>query len=149
MSPASVVFPKNVFLNPAPITPEWVISGTPEARNAVVAVSDDGLASTILWECSAGSFNWYYDFDETVYFIEGSVTIADAQGASQICGPGDILVFPAGSHAIWTVHTPIRKMAVCKRLLPRRVQQALGIMRKVRRLIKKSGNEGAGLLSPV
>lgn len=149
MSSASIVFPKNAIFNPAPITPEWIISGTPEARNAVVSVSGDGLASTILWECSAGSFNWYYDFDETVYFIDGSVTIADAQGEVQTCGPGDILVFPAGSHAIWTVHTPIRKMAVCKRLLPRRVQQAIGIMRKAKRMIRKSGNDGAGLLAPI
>jgi uncharacterized cupin superfamily protein len=64
-----------VELTPRPIEPSWIIEGTPEARWSVLSKSADGLASTMVWECSEGRFNWYYDFDETILILEGSIVL--------------------------------------------------------------------------
>ncbi len=61
-----------VTLTPRPIEPSWIIEGNPTAQWHVLSQSADGLASTVVWECSQGKFNWYYDFDETVLILEGA-----------------------------------------------------------------------------
>ena len=58
-----------VSLTPRPIEPSWIIEGNPMAQWHVLSQSADGLASTMVWECSQGKFNWYYDFDETVLIL--------------------------------------------------------------------------------
>ncbi|MBV1702988.1 MAG: DUF861 domain-containing protein [Hyphomicrobiales bacterium] len=149
MSKPAIVFPNQFNCKPSPINPQWIISGTPEARSVVLATSADGLATTVIWECDPGSFNWYYDFDETVHFIEGSVTIRDAVGQTKTLGAGDIVVFPAGSHAIWTVHSRVRKVAVFKRVLPRQLGAVIAILRAVKRVIKGTKAPASGALAPV
>ncbi|WP_227590544.1 cupin domain-containing protein, partial [Klebsiella aerogenes] len=32
--------------------------------------SADGSASTIVWQCTEGRFEWHYDFDETILILE-------------------------------------------------------------------------------
>ncbi len=85
-----------------------------------------------MWDCSKGKFNWYYDFDETVHFIEGSVTIEDGHGPARTLGPGDVIFFPAGSHAVWTVHDYIRKVAFCRKVLPGPVGTLIKVLRAVK-----------------
>jgi uncharacterized cupin superfamily protein len=60
----------NVDLKPSPIEPSWIIEGNPEARSHVLWTSADGAARTLIWSCSGGKFNWYYDFDETIVILE-------------------------------------------------------------------------------
>ena len=62
-------------LTPNPIPPSWIIEGNPVAQGSVLSTSADGLASTILWECTEGKFNWYYDFDETIMILEGAIVL--------------------------------------------------------------------------
>jgi uncharacterized cupin superfamily protein len=115
-----------VDLTPAPIPRSWIISGDPVAKNSVLFKSADGVASTIVWECSAGEFNWYYDFDETVYILEGAIVIeSDAMKPTRF-GPGDVVFFKHGSKARWRVEGHVRKLAFCRRTLP----SALGFMLK-------------------
>jgi uncharacterized cupin superfamily protein len=64
-----------VDLTPRPIEPSWIIEGYPEARSCLLSQSADGLASTMVWECSEGRFNWYYDFDKTILILEGSIVL--------------------------------------------------------------------------
>jgi hypothetical protein len=71
-----------------------------------------------MWDCTAGRFNWYYDVDETLYVIEGSVTIKDDAGLTHRVSAGDTVFFPAGSHAEWHVENYIRKIAFCRAPLP-------------------------------
>ena len=66
---------KNAPLKSSPINPAWILEGRPVARNVVLSTSDDTTACTILWDCTAGKFNWHYDFDETVHIVEGSVVV--------------------------------------------------------------------------
>jgi uncharacterized cupin superfamily protein len=105
-------------LQPAPICPEWVLEGEPTARNRVISKSQDGTAITLLWDCTAGRFNWIYDTDETVYVIEGSATLTDPSGTRRIAA-GDVVFFPAGTQATWRVGEYVRKVAVFRHALPR------------------------------
>ena len=50
-----------VNLTPRPIEPSWIIEGNPVAQSCVLSRSADGLATTIVWQCSEGKFNWHYD----------------------------------------------------------------------------------------
>jgi uncharacterized cupin superfamily protein len=133
----------------SPIRPSWVISGDPVARVALLSSSADGTASTYYWDCTAGRFNWYYAFDETLHILEGSVTLKAPSGSSRRVGAGDTIFFPAGSRAEWTVDKYIRKLAFCRTPLPSYLIAARGMVRKVKGLMSGSAKrEGSssGLL---
>jgi uncharacterized cupin superfamily protein len=107
-----------IELNPGPIHPAWIIEGNPISRNKLLSYSADGSSSTMMWDCTAGRFNWYYDIDETLCVIEGSVNIKDAAGVAHRLGVGDTVFFPAGSRAEWHVDQYIRKIAFLRKPLP-------------------------------
>src|SRR5262245_42036572 len=90
-------------LRPAPITPSWIISGKPEARNKMMARSQDGASYIMVWECTPGEFNWHYSEDETVVFMEGEVYLTNGDGIERRCGAGDTVFFPAGSSCKWKI----------------------------------------------
>jgi uncharacterized cupin superfamily protein len=97
-----------VDLTPRPIEPSWIIEGQPEARSCVLSQSADGLASTMVWECSEGRFNWYYDFDETILILDGSIVLeSDTMPATRYVA-GDIVFFRDGAHARWHVEGRVR-----------------------------------------
>jgi uncharacterized cupin superfamily protein len=52
-----------------------IIEGNPEARSHKLSASTDGAAATLIWAYTEGKFNWYYDFDETIIILEGSVVL--------------------------------------------------------------------------
>jgi uncharacterized cupin superfamily protein len=137
----------NVSLSPSPINPEWILEGNPIARNTVLSSSADGVASTLIWDCTAGRFNWSYDIDETVYVIEGSVIIKDGAGVARRLSAGDTVFFPAGSSAEWTVQTYVRKVAFMRDPGPR----SLRIVRRVYGALKRrifNGNRGNKSAAP-
>jgi uncharacterized protein len=119
-------------LSPAPIPAEWIIEGHPIARNRPVYTSTDGMASTYLWDCTAGRFNWFYALDETIYLLAGAITVIDATGTRHDLKAGDIFFFPAGSRFEWSVDSYVRKVAFLhiplsgKMLLLKRLYSALG-----------------------
>jgi uncharacterized cupin superfamily protein len=123
-----------VALDPSPIHPNWVLEGSPVARNNVLSRSSDGTATTFLWDCTAGRFNWFYDIDETVYVIEGGVVVKDAAGVTRRLKAGDTFYFPAGAHAEWHVENYVRKIAFCRAPLPRVLVFAKRVFRFLRRL---------------
>ena len=98
-------------LAPVPIVEGWILEGTPEARGKVLSCSTDEMAFTVMWDCTAGRFNWFYDIDETVVIMEGSVTVRDAAGHSTTLKPTDTFFFPAGTQFHWTVPRYVRKVA--------------------------------------
>jgi uncharacterized cupin superfamily protein len=132
-----------VALDPSPIYPEWVIEGNPIARNKVLSSSADGTASTLIWDCTAGRFNWFYDVDETIYVIEGGVVIRDAGGAARRLSAGDTIFFPAGARAEWHVEDYIRKIAFCRAPLPRPIVFARRGYRFLKRLVGTRGGANA------
>lgn len=119
-------------LNPCPIYPSWILEGNPVARNAVLSYSADGSASTLIWDCTAGRFNWFYDVDETIYVIEGGMIIKDAGGKRRLSA-GDTIFFPKGARAEWTVESYIRKVAFVRTPLPWPLAFAKRVVRSLRR----------------
>jgi uncharacterized cupin superfamily protein len=105
-------------LEPGNIKSEWIIEGEPKIKSSLLSSSADGLSFVVVWECTAGKFRWGYNFDEVLYILEGSVTLDDGTNAPRTVKAGDVLFIPKGSSAIWTVHSHIRKLAVCRHVLP-------------------------------
>jgi uncharacterized protein len=105
-------------LEPAPITPGWILSGTPEARNKILANSQDRTSSIMVWECTPGNFNWHYGEDETIVIISGEVFLTPQGGQERRLGPGDMAFFPAGCSAHWRVTSKVRKVAVWRSAVP-------------------------------
>ena len=132
-------------LMPSPINGDWVLEGAPEARSAILSRSADQTACTIMWSCTAGKFRWIYDFDETIHFLEGSVVIDDGEGPRRV-GPGDVVFFPAGTSAVWTVETYVRKLAFCRKALPAPIGAAVKMLRAMKNAMRGSPAEGASLM---
>lgn len=129
------VIDTNVTLNPCPIKSAWIIEGNPVARNFLLSSSKDGTASTVIWDCTAGRFNWFYGIDETVYVLEGSVRLKDANG-SRLVKAGDSIFFPAGSSAEWTVETYIKKVAFLRQPLSPSYLKLRHMVRRVKQILK-------------
>jgi uncharacterized cupin superfamily protein len=115
-------------LKPDPIPQEWILEGTPTARRKLLVGSSDNLASTHMWDCTAGRFNWHYEGDdEVVYVVEGSVVIEDEAGVRRRLEAGDTFLFPAGSRFHWTVPRYVRKIAFMRAPLSRKMRLAKAI----------------------
>jgi hypothetical protein len=130
-------------LQAAPIAADWIVDGTPLARNRVLAPGTDRSSWTMLWDCTAGTFDWHYSFDETVHVIEGGVTVTDANGVSRTLKAGDMAFFPAGVSARWHVDHYIRKVAFCQQPAP----AILSLMPRIARKIARQFDSAAGLIA--
>jgi uncharacterized cupin superfamily protein len=108
----------SAVLGNAPINPDWILEGSPVARNHLIASSSDGLGSIYIWDCTAGKFNWHYGVDETVHILEGNVIVSDSESPAKRLGPGSVAFFAAGTIAHWHVENYVRKIAFCQQLLP-------------------------------
>jgi len=104
----------NVNLRLSPIEPSWIIEGSPEARSHCVSVSADGAATTLIWSCTEGKFNWYYDIDETILILEGSILLESEGLPLRRFGVGDVVFFRSGAHAKWHVERYVKKVAFCR-----------------------------------
>jgi uncharacterized cupin superfamily protein len=136
-----------VNLTPKPIEPSWIIEGNPVAQWCVVSKSADGLASTMVWECTEGKFNWYYDFDETIMILEGAIVLESDTMRPTRYGPGDVIFFRNGAHARWHVQGRVRKLAFCRTTQPFVLGFALRAFNKIKRALLPSGKGPAANLA--
>ena len=107
MIPVASVYPASV---------NW--AGAPQARSKVLAKSHDRTSSIVVWECTAGRFNWHYGEDETVVVISGEVFITSEKGEERRLGQGDVGFFPAGSSCTWRINDRVKKVAVLRKDMP-------------------------------
>jgi uncharacterized protein len=105
-------------LDPAPISSDWILAGTPQARSKLLAKSHDRTSSIMVWECTAGRFNWHYSEDETVVIISGEVFITIEKDQEKRLGQGDVGFFPAGSSCTWRIDDCVKKVAVLRKDMP-------------------------------
>jgi uncharacterized protein len=124
-----------VNLAPRPIEPSWIIEGDPVAQCCVLSRSADGLASTMVWECSQGKFNWYYDFDETIMILEGGIVLESDTMHPTRYGPGDVIFFRNGAQARWHVEDRVRKLAFCRTTQPYVLGFVLRAFNKIKRIM--------------
>ena len=124
----------NVDLKPSPIEPSWIIEGNPEARSHKLSASADGAATTLIWSCTEGKFNWYYDLDETIVIIEGSIVLASEGMPPKRFRVGDVIVFRRGAHAKWHVEGYVKKVAFLRLNTPLPLGFAIRAVNKLRSL---------------
>ena len=136
-----------VDLQPSPITPNWILSGTPEARNRLLATSDDRTAYVMVWECTPGLFEWHYSEDETVVVVSGEVFITNEEGADRRLGPGDVAFFPAGCSSTWRITETVRKVAFLRNTLPLPLSLGLRVWNKLLLIVGLRGR--APLMLPL
>ncbi len=135
----SMLDPRAVNLKPAPIQAGWILDGQPNAAAAQIDQTSDGSTRLIVWRVSAGRFNWFYDFDETITILDGEVFLTEGANAApgnateRRLGPGDIIFFHNGSTATWRVPDHVRKIATVRRPLP-------GLIGTLYRLAKRARN---------
>ncbi|MFC3071688.1 cupin domain-containing protein [Shinella pollutisoli] len=126
-------------LEPAPIRREWILRGDPQARASTHSDASDRQAMTAVWDCTAGTFRWHFDWDETVVIVEGAVHVTAEDGSERTLSAGDIAYFPAGSWATWHVEDYVRKVAFCRRQFPAPVAAALKVGDRMRRGLARVG----------
>jgi len=68
-----------------------------------------GIRKWPIWEKEESSFDWYYDEQETCFFIEGKVDIELSNGETVSIGKGDLVVFPKGLSCKWHIKEKVRK----------------------------------------
>jgi uncharacterized cupin superfamily protein len=135
-----------VDLAPAPIEPSWIIEGNPTATSCTIARSSDGLGSTIVWHCTEGKFNWYYDFDETILILEGAIVLESEGMPAKRYGPGDVVFFRDGAHAKWHVEGHVKKLAFCLKTQPYVLGLAVRVINKLKRMfLTPDGRRGTSL----
>ncbi|APO51379.1 cupin domain-containing protein [Bradyrhizobium diazoefficiens] len=108
----------NVDLKPSPIDASQIIDGNPEAREHVLSTSACGTAKTMIWSCTEGKFNWYYDLEETIVILEGSIVLESAGIPPKRYGVGDVIFFRKGAHAKWRVEGYVKKIAFLRQTTP-------------------------------
>ena len=124
----------DVTLSPRPIEPSWITEGNPVAQWHVLSRSVDGLATTMVWECSEGRFNWYYDFDETVLILDGSIVLESDGMPPTRYTAGDVIFFKDGAHAKWHVEGHVKKLAFCRKTSPVWFGFALRVFLKLKKI---------------
>ena len=137
----------DVTLSPRPIEPSWITEGNPVAQWHVLSRSVDGLATTMIWECSEGRFNWYYDFDETVLILEGSIVLESDGMPPTRYSKGDVIFFKDGAHAKWHVEGRVRKLAFCRKTSPVWFGFALRVFLKLKKIILPADERRAASLA--
>jgi uncharacterized cupin superfamily protein len=122
-----------VELFPEPISPAWILAGSPVARAAPLTRTPDGRCWTALWECTSGRFMWRYDNDETVLILEGEVHVTWPGNVTKTLMPGDVALFCAGSEAEWDVSDYVKKIAFLRsrRNGVRRLLRRVPLVRRV------------------
>ncbi|WP_375158572.1 cupin domain-containing protein [Bradyrhizobium sp. RDT46] len=129
----------NVDLEPSPIEPSWIIEGNPVARSRVLSTSEDRTAQTIIWQCTEGRFNWYYDIDETIMIMEGSIVLESDGMPPKRYGPGDVIFFRNGAHAKWHVEGHVKKIAFCRKTNPVMIGFLVRVINKLKKMFVSTG----------
>jgi uncharacterized cupin superfamily protein len=127
-----------VDLRDAPIPQDWILSGAPRARSGAIAHSPDGWASSVVWECTAGSFRWQFGWEETVVILEGSVRVIAQTGEEKLLQAGDAAYFAQGTSSVWHIDTYLKKVAFTRNRVPAYVRKPLSKLQAVRSGLRSS-----------
>ncbi len=72
-------------------------------------LKEKGVFGWPVWEKEASEFPWYYDEQETCYFLEGEVVVTPENAAPVKMGKGDLVTFPKGMSCTWKILKDVRK----------------------------------------
>jgi len=116
----------NVTLKSSPIEPSWILEGNPEARSNVLSTSACRTTTTLIWSCTESKFSWYYDVDETITILEGSIVLESEGMPPRRYGVADVILFGEGAQVEWHVDKYVKKIAFFRQTLP------FGLLRRSR-----------------
>jgi uncharacterized cupin superfamily protein len=123
------------------VDPALVLDGSPRFRVKRLHTTPDDLYPSILWDCTGGTFRWFFRGDEFVYILEGRVIVHWEDGTTTALGPGDTALFEKGTTNIWEVPCYVKKLAVQRLRRPsiaRRVRRVVrGARRKARAAVRR------------
>lgn len=122
----------SIELKDAPIPAAWVLTGAPHARAGALSSSVDGWATSVVWECTAGSFIWQFGWEETVFILEGSVRVIAETGEVRQLSAGDTAYFSQGTSAEWQIDSYVRKIAFMRNHVPSYVRKPLAQLQSLR-----------------
>jgi uncharacterized protein len=129
------------------VAPSWIIEGNPVAQSSLLSKSADGQAWTVVWQCTEGNFNWYYDLDETILILEGSIVLGNDAMRPTRYSPGDDIFFKHGAHAKWHVEGRVRKLAFCRKTQPVLLSFTLRALSKIKRSLMPARKRKADSLT--
>ncbi|MFI6447922.1 cupin domain-containing protein [Kitasatospora sp. NPDC050543] len=95
-------------LEPDPLDPAQIVSGTPEVSGLLLWESEDGRQQRGIWQITPGVVT-DTEADELFVVVSGRATIDVEGGPTLEVGPGDCGVLRAGDRTTWTVHETLRK----------------------------------------
>lgn len=72
-------------------------------------LQEKSVRSWPIWEKEESEFPWFYDEQETCYFLEGKVVVTPEDGEPVEVGKGDLVTFPKGMACTWKILQPVRK----------------------------------------
>lgn len=107
--PSRTVDPLTLLLDPDPLDPAQIVSGSPEAFVALLDVSPDGRVERGVWEISEGVVT-DKEADELFVVLRGRATVAVENGPTLELVPGSVGLLRAGDRTVWTVHERLRKV---------------------------------------
>ena len=125
-------------LDPDPMDPSWILEGNPEARSRRLFLDPDRSISAILWDCTAGRFDWHYGGDEIIQIVDGEAELTFPSGTVTTVKPGDIVYFPGAQIVRFNVPKYVRKVSLYSdrtspiRQLVQKIPFARRIVHKVR-----------------
>src|SRR3954463_8669739 len=95
-------------LEPEPLDPAQIVSGTPRVTGKVLWESADGKQIRGIWQITPGVVT-DTEADELFVVVEGRATVEVEGGDTLEIGPGDACVLRAGDRTTGTVHETLRK----------------------------------------
>lgn len=110
--------PHSLEMQPLPIEPSWILAGNPQARAASHSKAEDQCAATGVWDCTAGTFRWFFGWDETVVILEGEVHVTAEDGTERTLQRGDVAYFKGGTWATWRIDSYVKKIAFLRKPFP-------------------------------
>lgn len=129
--------PNALSMEPRPINPDWVIAGNPVARAAFHSQPADKCASTVVWDCTAGQFRWFFGWDEIVVILEGEVHVTAEDGSSRTLAVGDVGYFKGGTWATWHIDNYVKKAAVTRKPFPLPLSLFYRVLGRLRSVAKQ------------
>ena len=84
----------------------------PPGEEALVWRSADGTFACGFWRRGPEEGDMRPPYHEIAYVLEGEVAVTESSGPSRMVEPGDTLITPHGSEAVWKSLSPVRKFWV-------------------------------------
>jgi uncharacterized protein len=107
--PVHHVATMDMQLEPDPLDPSQVVSGSPQVSARVLHTSPDGRIERGVWQITPGVVT-DVEVDELFVVVSGRATIEVTDGPTFDVRPGDAVVLQAGWRTRWTVHETLRKV---------------------------------------